>query len=157
MNGKSPKNSAEGDLDGDGASISFAASLSSPSPMFQGIITRQTRCLVVAHPNHDEGHYIQQYGAVKPNQNTADALSQVIECFGTGENTRGGDGDGCGATAAAIFEGLGFGSPIVDEKRSRAVTDVFRELDEDGSGIIREGNLRRRYDTAAATAPGEAG
>lgn len=73
----------------------------------------------------------------------------MIECFGRGENPSGSSGGG--ATIADIFEGLGFGSPMMNEKRSRAVTDAFRELDEDGSGVIRAGSLRRRYDAAAAS------
>lgn len=82
----------------------------------------------------------------------------MIECFGPGENASGssggGDGGGSrgGAKLADLLEGLGFGNPIMDEKRSRAVTDAFRELSEDGSGVIRAENLRRRYSTAAAAA-----
>lgn len=74
---------------------------------------------------------------------------QVIECFGTGENAAGPGGGG--AKAADIFEGLGFGSPTMNEKRSRAVTDGFRELDEGGSGVIRASSLQRRYGVAAAS------
>ena len=73
----------------------------------------------------------------------------MIECFGTGENASGSSG---GAKLADLFEGLGFGNPIMGEKRSRAVTDAFRELSEDDSGVIRAENLRRRYSTAAAPA-----
>lgn len=75
----------------------------------------------------------------------------MIECFGAGESAKGSSiSGGGGANVADIFEGLGFGCPAMDEKRIRAVTDAFRELDEDGSSIIRAGNLRRRYDAAAA-------
>lgn len=51
-----------------------------------------------------------------------------------------------------VLEGLRFGSPITDEHRSRAVADAFRKLDDRGSGVIVEEDLRRRYDSALATA-----
>eukprot|EP00903_Cladosiphon_okamuranus_P007942 g7667.t1 len=75
---------------------------------------------------------------------------KVIECFGTRENAHG--GSGVGAKVDDIFEGLGLslGGVTMGEKRSRAVSDAFRELDEDGSGVLRAGNLRRRYAAAAA-------
>eukprot|EP00752_Nemacystus_decipiens_P005539 g5011.t1 len=80
---------------------------------------------------------------------------KVVECFRTGKSINGdsggGGGGGGGAKLADIFEGLGFGNPTMGEKRRREVLDAFQELDEDGSGVIRAENLRRRYDAAAAS------
>lgn len=86
--------------------------------------------------------------AVLSNKKNVLLWLQVVECFGTGENANGSSGGG--AKVGDVLKGLGLGSLTMDEKRSRAVTDAFRELDEDGSGVLRAGKLRRRYDAAPA-------
>lgn len=73
-------------------------------------------------------------------------LPQVIDFFT--KKSGNGDDNGGGATVADILEGLSLGYPTMNESRSRAVANAFRKLDEGGSGVVGEGDLRRRYDAA---------
>ncbi|CAM9102114.1 unnamed protein product [Hapterophycus canaliculatus] len=70
-------------------------------------------------------------------------VKKVIEFFGR-------EGSGS-ANVVDILEGLRFGNPITEEHRSRAVADAFRKMDESGSGLVGEADLRRRYDSDPAT------